>query len=180
MKHALVVGGSGMLAKTSLWLAENGYKVSVIGRNQQNLRKLIDINPDIIPISVDYNHERQFRSCINNSVASQGPYESVVAWIHNNDKKIIQIIESEIRRTSSMEWSLYHVLGSSSNLEDIRKELASIENCKYHQIQLGFIIENSQSRWLTNDEISDGVIYGIRSKLKKHLVGTLMPWNQRP
>lgn len=31
MKHALVIGGSGMLAKVSLWLAENGYTVSVIG-----------------------------------------------------------------------------------------------------------------------------------------------------
>ncbi len=33
MAHALVIGGTGMLADTTLWLVKNGYDVSVIGRN---------------------------------------------------------------------------------------------------------------------------------------------------
>lgn len=33
MKHALVVGGTGMLADVSIWLVNQGYQVSIIARN---------------------------------------------------------------------------------------------------------------------------------------------------
>jgi hypothetical protein len=36
MRHALVIGGSGMLAGASLWLARQGREVTVIGRNPQS------------------------------------------------------------------------------------------------------------------------------------------------
>lgn len=180
MKHALVVGGSGMLAKTSLWLADNSYKVSVIGRNSRKLSKLTDASKNIIPISVDYYNERLFSSAIHNSITTYGPYNLVDAWIHSNSRQIIDAISSEIRKITNKEWSLFHVLGSSSNLEDILREMDYIENCDYHQVQLGFIIENNKSRWLTHDEISNGVINCIRSNSKKYVVGTLTPWSKRP
>ena len=41
MKHALVIGGTGMLSKVPLWLAANGYHVSVIGRNQEKMHRLL-------------------------------------------------------------------------------------------------------------------------------------------
>ncbi|XEC96614.1 short-chain dehydrogenase [Paenibacillus tarimensis] len=180
MKHALVVGGSGMLKKTSLWLADNSYIVSVIGRNIQKLSKLSDMSKNIIPISVDYYNESLFRSEVNNSIARNGPYDLVIAWIHSNEKQIIDIIYSEIRNISNKEWRLFHVLGSNSNLEDTLREIDYIESCEYHQVQLGFIIENYKSRWLTHDEISNGVINCINTNSKKYLVGTLTPWNKRP
>lgn len=180
MKHALVVGGSGMLAKTSLWLADNGYLVSVVGRDIQKLKRLSDSSKHIIPISVDYHNKSQLRSEINKSINSNGTYEIVVAWVHNNEKQIIDIINNEIRDLSDKEWRLFHVLGSSSNLEEILQEIGDIENCEYHQVQLGFIIENDKSRWLTHDEISNGVINCISTNSKKYLVGTLTPWNKRP
>lgn len=168
MKHALVVGGSGMLAKTSLWLADNGYTVSVIGRNSSKLSKLIEMSKNIIPISVDYYNESLFRSEIHNSITTRGSYDVVVAWIHSIEKRIIDIISSEIRKTTDKEWSLFHVLGSSENLEEILREIDPIENYEYHQVQLGFIFENNKSRWLTHDEISNGVINCISSNSKKY------------
>lgn len=180
MKHALIVGGSGMLAKTSLWLADNGYLVSVVGRNIYKLKRLSDSSKNIIPISVNYYNESQFRSEINKSINTNGTYEIVVAWIHSNEKNVIDIISNEIRDISNTKWRLFHVLGSSSNLEEILREIDDIENCDYHQVQLGFISENDKSRWLTHDEISDGVINCISTNSKKYLVGKLTPWNKRP
>lgn len=180
MKHVLVIGGTGMLAKTSIWLNDNDYKVSVVGRDQHKLKKLAEDNENIICISVDYNNEKQFRSEIHNSIAAHGPYETVVAWIHNDDEKIIDIVSHEINRVSNNEWSLFHVLGSSSNLQEIMNELGNIKNCRYHQVQLGFVIENNISRWLTHDEISEGVIHAIKSNQKTCVVGTLTPWNMKP
>jgi len=181
VKHALVVGGSGMLAKTSTWLAENGYLVSVVGRNKHKLIQLTEVSSNIKIISVDYNNESQFRSEIHNSIATYGrPYDIVVAWIHSNDQKIINIISNEQSKISDKAWSLYHVLGSSSNLEDLLNEIDYSDNCDYHQVQLGFVIENNKSRWLTHDEISNGVINSIKSNDKTYLVGILTPWNKRP
>lgn len=42
MKHALVVGGTGMLSKVSLWLVENDYHVSIIARNLERMKKLLN------------------------------------------------------------------------------------------------------------------------------------------
>lgn len=152
MKHALVVGGSGMLAKTSLWLADNGYLTSVVGRNEKKLNKLVKRNSSITPISVDYYNEDQ----------------------------ILGMIGSEIENASTNEWELYHVLGSSKNLDEIDKSIDISAKCLYHQVQLGFILYGNRSRWLTHDEISNGVITCIQNKLKKFVVGTLEPWDKRP
>jgi hypothetical protein len=180
MKHALVVGGSGMLARTSIWLAHNGYKVSVIGRRIQKLNELAKMSENIIPISVDYSSAELFVSEIHKSMNTNGPCDLVVAWIHSDDMQIINMISNEIGKVSNDEWRLFHVLGSSSNVEDISRKIDDIENCEYHQVQLGFIIEENRSRWLTHDEISNSVIHCISTNPKQYLVGTLSPWNRRP
>ncbi|GIO31727.1 MULTISPECIES: short-chain dehydrogenase [Paenibacillus] len=180
MKHALVVGGSGMLAKASLWLADQGYIVSVIGRSSRKMNKLTEACSTIIPMLVDYNDEELLTREICSSVAAHGAYNIVVAWIHRNDAKIIHAISNAIRSASDREWSLYHVLGSRSNLDEIGEEIGGIPNCEYHQVQLGFVIENEASRWLTNDEISNGVIHSIQNGAKRTVVGTLTPWEKRP
>jgi hypothetical protein len=180
MKHAFVIGGSGMLSKASLWLAANGYIVSVLGRNTEKLKRLTDASDNVIPISADYNNELKFRAAIHKSVITLGRYDLVVSWIHSNTKKIIDVISSEIQLISDESWSLYHILGSSEDLKETKLEMIGINNCNYHQIQLGFIVENNKSRWLTHDEISNGVINSIETLSEYYLIGTLTPWDKRP
>ena len=52
MKHALVVGGTGMLSGVSLWLLDQGYHVSIIARNSDRMKNLIeqtDLDSHITP-----------------------------------------------------------------------------------------------------------------------------------
>ncbi|MFG6117687.1 hypothetical protein [Thalassobacillus sp. B23F22_16] len=44
MKHGLVVGGTGMLAETTLWLADQGYHVSVV-EVRTNIKPGFHVNP---------------------------------------------------------------------------------------------------------------------------------------
>lgn len=60
MRHALVIGGSGMLAGASLWLARAGHQVSVIGRNPQKLKRLCDQHPNLHGVSADYSRAAAF------------------------------------------------------------------------------------------------------------------------
>lgn len=177
--HALVIGGSGMLKKASLWLAGQGHDVSVIGRNKSRLQTLVDENSRIHPLPLDYYNFEEFKKAIHSSMVNHGVYKKVVAWIHDREEEILNIIRSEIESVSNDTWELFHVLGSSADVDEIKRKLSPIDNCNYYQIQLGFKMENGRSRWLTHDEISDGVIECITNK-RNILVGQLEPWELRP
>ncbi|WP_033541176.1 short-chain dehydrogenase [Planococcus sp. CAU13] len=179
MKHALVIGGTGMLANVSIWLAENGYHVSVIGRNPEKMQRLLDQNPaQLTPVLVDYTNTKELAEQLHHIQQQNGPIQLVVAWIHSNGTQVIPCLTESLPRLQS--WDLFQVNGSSSKLEDIKANTAVPPHVDYHQIQLGFKIEDGLSRWLTHEEISDGVIEAIRENKSKHVIGTITPWEKRP
>lgn len=179
MKHALVIGGTGMLKEATLWLTEQDYHVSVIARNSSKMKRLMMEcnNPDsITPILVDYKDSELFAAELRKL---HGKIDLVVAWIHSVAPEALGIITSTFASQRDT-WQLYHVLGSSSNISEIKKKVQAPDNCSYHQVQLGFILEGNASRWLTNEEISSGVIAAIESGRALHVVGVLEPWEKRP
>jgi NAD(P)-dependent dehydrogenase (short-subunit alcohol dehydrogenase family) len=180
MSHALVIGGSGMLAEASLWLAGRHGRVTVIGRNRDKLNRLAARDARIHPVSADYYREDAFRVALRASLDEHGPWSLVVAWIHSQEERVLAMVSEERKRVADSPWSLFHVLGSSSNLDEIERDMIDLDGCDYHQVQLGFVIEGGRSRWLTHAEISGGVIHAIRTGAKRHLVGTLTPWSMRP
>ncbi|WP_197256392.1 hypothetical protein [Paenibacillus dendritiformis] len=52
--------------------------------------------------------------------------------------------------------------------------------CEYHQVQLGFVLERSGTRWLTRSEIAGGVIEAIMRNQAVYTVGTTRPSELRP
>jgi hypothetical protein len=183
MKHALVIGGTGMLANVSLWLINEGYHVSVIGRNSKRMNKLISLSKDetfITPILVDYNHDYELREQLDISVKKNGQIDIVIAWIHTIGKNVLKNVITEDFSGLNHPWRLLHVLGSDSNLVDVKGHVTMETNCLYRQVQLGFVIEGETSRWLTNEEISNGVIESIKKDKLVNLVGVLEPAIKRP
>ena len=182
MNHALVIGGTGMLAKVSLWLVNEGYHVSVIGRNTHKMKELIGLSKDeflITPILVDYRMDEELREQLKLSVKKNGQFDIVVAWVHSIGKNVLNEISQGFSGTD-YPWRLFHVLGSQSNLETVKKQVIKDKNCLYSQVQLGFIIEGQTSRWLTNEEISNGVIKSIKEDKLVNLIGVLEPAIMRP
>ncbi|WP_194840835.1 Rossmann-fold NAD(P)-binding domain-containing protein [Filobacillus milosensis] len=175
MKRALVIGGSGMLANVSVWLSDHDYEVYVVGRTKWKMSQLLERPNKITPIYVDYQDEKLFRQKINQTF----DWDLVVAWIHNVPGEPMCVLVNELSKQDEP-FNLYHVLGSSTNLHAIREKLSTPKNCTYHQVQLGFKIEDNHSRWLTHKEISNGVIEAIQSGQNIHIIGQLEPWDQRP
>lgn len=183
MSHALAVGGTGMLEGVSLWLTENGYHLSVIARSPHRMNTLISKAPapsSITPLSIDYTNESKLRTEIQRTIRQNGPLQLVVAWIHSTGKNALDIIAKETSKTGGHNWKLFHVVSSSTNLEAAINNLKIPTGCLYRQIQLGFVIENGTSRWLTHKEISNGVIAAIRHDKPLYIVGTVEPWERRP
>ena len=181
MKHALVIGGTGMLSKVSLWLAANGYHVSVIGRNQEKMQRLLSTDAcasNMTPVLVDYTNNKELSKQLRQIQKLNGNIDLVVAWVHATGENVIPCLTNCI--SDSEQWKLFHVNGSSAKLDNIIKNMSVPENVEYHQIQLGFILENGNSRWLLHDEISNGVIQAITEGEIKTIIGTIEPWEKRP
>lgn len=179
MKHALVIGGTGMLSEVSLWLSKNGYHVSVIGRNPEKMQRLLEQNSaQLSPVFVDYTNTKELADHLVQIQQKNGALHLVVAWIHSNG---IQVIPCLIDRLpASRPWTLFHVNGSSSNLDEIKSKLILPKHIHYAQILLGFKVENEVSRWLTHQEISGGIIEAIQEKSSKKIIGTISPLEKLP
>ncbi len=179
--HALVVGGTGMLKDVCLWLVEQGYNVSVIGRNQRRLDDVVNEASDstsIIPISVDYRDEKLFLKMINDIKNECGPVTLVVSWIHSNASDSFHNLMEQLSKPPTAFWRLFHVRGSAAHLSST--SILAPEGCLYRQIQLGFVLGETHSRWLTNEEIATGIIKAIQEDQEKYVVGILEPWDSRP
>lgn len=178
MKHALVVGGTGMLSDVTVFLKNEGYYVSIIGRDSSKYERLADSSNTSF-LSVDYHEDNRLLQKIQYTIAQHGPFHLIVAWIHSSAPKALGIILEEAAKTSK-EFRLFHVLGSSSNIEKVKEAAAVPINCLYRQVQLGFILEGQSSRWLTNHEIASGVIQAIEEDKPIKVIGVLEPWGKRP
>lgn len=61
-----------------------------------------------------------------------------------------------------------------------RARFEALPNIVYHEVILGFVTEGEDSRWLTHDEISRGVLTAIDGQASRFIVGTVEPRSARP
>lgn len=181
MKHVIVFGGTGMLAGATKWLIENTDHISVVGRNKHRLERL---HPrydkgNFRLITLDYKDNEALREFLHQTIQKYGPVDLVVSWIHSDAPDAIPIIFEELNHRKHR-WRFVHIKGSSHDLSSIQTEITVPRNCLYCDVQLGFTVEGNVSRWLTHEEISNGVISAIHHDKKKTVVGTLHPWSKRP
>lgn len=174
MSHALIIGGSGMLKEASIWFASQYDYVTVIGRSKKKMKFLIDQCKNINPLYLDYHDTNQLKLAIEEQIRKLGNIDLIVAWVHSTAPGALSTIINVVSKQKN-NWHLVHILGSRSNLETIKKNISVPENCTYSQVQLGFVRENNQTRWLTNTEISSGVIKAISQKEAKYIVGMIEP-----
>ena len=97
--------------------------------------------------------------------------------VHTSAKHALSNICKELD-LSSKTYSLFHILGNKASRMPAQK--IGSTRCIYHRIILGFILEDTYGRWLTHEEIADGVIKGIESKRAEWIVGRVEPWELRP
>jgi len=182
MRNWLVIGGTGMLKDVSLWLLQQGNHVTVIGRQQKKMQSLInDVKNDskLSPLRVDYTNYNSFKLVLIESQQTNGSFDCIIAWIHGSDKRIWESLFQAIPNTKNV--ILYHIKGSSSYINNDRTKSYLPCSIIYREVKLGFIIEsNNSSRWLTNNEIAQGIIDAIQQEIPEKHVGVFEPWNLRP
>lgn len=169
--HALVVGGTGMLAGACLGLAERGWIVSVVGRRRSRLALLAGRHSLISPIAVDYRDHATFRAALEHATTRHGPFALAVCWIRSWEATVFRIV-CELLGESDR---LVHVLGSATLAALASEAPLRQAGARDTRVVLGRVQHGSGWRWLTHDEISSGVLSAVDSGSPLHVVGVLEP-----
>ncbi|MDA0167656.1 hypothetical protein OJ998_01040 [Solirubrobacter taibaiensis] len=170
LPHALVVGGSGMLAGTCTGFARRGWRVSVVARDAAKLERLSAQHPAIASIGIDYRDTVGFRTAIGQARERYGPLELAVCWIRSSEPEALRVVAEQIADSGL----LLHVLGTSSmasavQADAVRDRLGS----RYRRIVLGRVSSGHGWRWLSHAEISAGVLDAFDHDDAEHVVGAL-------
>ena len=162
--HALVVGGTGMLAGLTRALAERGHAVTSLSRSVRepvagNACNSLEQAP-IVAVAVDYRDEAALVNELERAREARGPIELAVCWIHTDAPRAPALVAEALAPGAR----LVQVFGTRRwPLEDVPLHIA------YRQVLLGSL----GGRWLTHEEISGGVLAGVLADKPTSVVGTL-------
>jgi molybdopterin-guanine dinucleotide biosynthesis protein A len=149
--HALVVGGTGMLAALTLSLAARGHAVTSVARHAA-------LGDAVHPVETDYRDERRLREAVARAVVERGPIELAVCWIHTDAPEAPRVVADGLAPGAR----LVQVFGTRVwPLGEVPLHVA------YRQVFLG----ERDGRWLTHEEISAGVLEAVDADRPLHVVG---------
>jgi len=179
VRHALVVGGSGMLAGFCKKLLDRCESVSVLARNEA---RLAAIAPRIHPLVCDYTDAAAVEAALAADGSAHGAPDLVVAWIHGRAPELRRRLAEATAPTGRFVQVLGSAHGDPARPDRLEAMRAAAEGLPiaYQAIVLGFVVAGGRSRWLTNDEISQGVFAAVEGAAPLFTVGTLSPWSSRP
>src|SRR5699024_6046032 len=83
-KHAIMIGGTGMLSEMSKWVLQQATYTVIIGRNEQRLRGLQSDYWSGHVKQLDYKDTPALRHMIQTASVRQGAIDLVVARIHSD------------------------------------------------------------------------------------------------
>jgi len=173
--RVLIVGGSGMLAGLARALCERAERVSILARNEKRIRAVADA---VEPIVCDYNDGVALAEALS---LIEAP-DLVVAWIHGRAPQSRRAFAECLSAEGRFVQVLGSALGDPAHPERLAEMAKAADGLPidYQAVVLGFVVENGQSRWLSNDEISAGVLSAIDSEKAVSIVGTVEPWSAKP
>jgi len=184
-RHVLVIGGTGMLRAASVAIASRSRILTSVARTRRSLAALNSLLPPASAahhmLALDWNKPDQFHHSLQQHLAGTERPDLIVAWIHNYE--VASRLAADLVATEPTA-RFFHVVGSATSDPSLiaataRGRLRQAD-VAYHQIVLGYVIADGSARWLTNEEISAGVLGAIARSEPEYLVGTLRPWSSRP
>ncbi len=173
--HALVIGGSGMLAGLCRSLQDRAERVSVMARNERRIRA---VAPGIEPVACDYNDGM----ALAETLALLEPPDLLIAWLHGRAPSARRALAECVAAEGRFVQVLGSAHGDPAHPERLTEMAAAADGLPidYQAVLLGFVVDGGHSRWLSNAEISNGVLAAVASGAPLSTVGTVEPWSARP
>ena len=172
--HILVVGGTGMLSGLVKALAEDGGRLSLLSRHASSMAGEDGFD-------CDYHDPEAFVAALATAVRRSGPIDLAIAWFHTLKIAAPRLLAEQVNGR------LFQVLGSATadpghpdRLGRAASVAADLPDCRLRQVALGFKVVEGGARWLTNAEISQGVLEAVSADRAVTIIGQVDPWAARP
>ena len=181
-EHLLVVGGTGMLAEATRRLADGVPAVTLVARRPE---RLDDLSAEAVHrFAVDYHETDELLDRLEAAVVEYGEFTRALTWVHASAEASLRRVADRLDAQSNRP-ELVDVQGSAAGRPDRAESsrhryLEGLDGIDYRRVILGFVRQEGRSRWLTDTEISDGVIEAVESGARRHVVGQIEPWEHRP
>ncbi|MDF1869524.1 MAG: hypothetical protein P1U30_03955 [Phycisphaerales bacterium] len=163
----ICIGMTGMLADCTTKLLSLGYRIHLIARSPEGYAAQIDdsVREQLSMSACDYAQEEQLTHALRSAAS---PVIAVIGWIHSTAPNAWNNIHKSFPDADTLRvvGSSHHQVRTESNRERI--------------VTLGFVVEGSGSRWLTHQEISEGVFDAFISGRAASIVGSIEPWSMKP
>lgn len=155
--HSLIIGGTGMLAKATLWLAGRSSSTILVSRHAS---RFAESHPHISPLDADW-HTDTFRARITNALQTSKPVTATLLWLHAPAPTLTWLLPLTPGARVVV------VLGSMGG----RPTLPPGE---FTPVRLGSkAASGGGRRWLTHEEICEGAIAALTDG-KPRVVGELL------
>lgn len=175
-KRALVLGGTGMLAGCAEVLVADGWHVVLPSRRHSPI-PTADGNGDRKALWVQASWSEPAALAEGAARVLGGPVDLLVAWVHRTERVSVLRAVAPLLAPGS---PVVEVHGSASANPVGGCPDPVLPGHPTQQIVLGFVRHAGRTRWLTHQEISDGVLDGVRRALAGkspavHQVGEFRP-----
>ncbi|SDC19566.1 Rossmann-fold NAD(P)-binding domain-containing protein [Actinokineospora iranica] len=159
-KRALVLGGTGMLAGCTAALVADGWHVVLPSRRYEPLTTDLPADDDIGRARwVEADWSRPDDLARRAARALGGPADLLVAWMHGPCRvPMLRAVEPLLRPDAPV--IEVHGIGDQRGAPD-----TVLANHPTQHVVLGVRRYAGRTRWLTADEITDGVLAGLRRAL---------------
>ncbi len=172
-----------MLSGLCMRLLEDDFQVFAVARTWESLERLqrsAGARADrLTTMALDYHDTDRLGRWIAHTQLMHGPVDRVFAWIHGDCESVLGTVDREVFAYRRNPWALHHIRGSRAAEGPYqRPRLSAI--CTYQEIVLGFALEQGASRWLTVEEIVEGIWRASLSGAGRSVVGEAGPPELRP
>jgi hypothetical protein len=177
-----------MLRNVVVRLASRYATVSVVARTPHRLDAVkAAAGPRgnrVNTIALDYRDRGAFRGRLLEARERFGRYALAVGWIRTSATDARDSV-LDLMNVGPDIARYFDVIGSTGR----HPAAVSVERHRrydglpfvgYRTIVLGFVAEGGRTRWLSDAEISEGVMHAVTSDALSSVVGELEPWTARP
>ncbi|WP_243754430.1 hypothetical protein [Labedaea rhizosphaerae] len=203
--RALVLGGTGMLAGCVAALVGDGWHVVLPSRRYAPIpaeplergdyqpgafargalaggrghKPTANAERKALWVQADWSEPDQLAARAQHALG--GPADLLVAWVHSADRAAVM---HAVRPLLAEGAPVVEVLGSGATTGDAPDPV--LADHPTQQVVLGYVNLGGRTRWLTHDEIAEGVLAAVRRALEgrppaAHQVGEVpMPYGHRP
>jgi hypothetical protein len=154
-----VIGGTGMLARATRWLADRSDITVVVARRASQFARG---DERLVPIDADWNHPG-FSADLRGHLDNLPSIGRTLAWLHEPERMLTQLLP-----VLSPAWIVL-VLGSLDGRPDVPEASVRVAT-----VRLGSMATAAGRRWLTDEEISAGAIAALKDG-RSRVVGDLAP-----